>query len=121
MITDERLREIAETVFDDPDTMSTAINELAVVALELRTAAVNIYESQRAQPTHQTGRSQGKPIPPDCRQDTCSRCHEGVVVFRSKRTGNDYLCDAVMGEFNNIRQMLTAPNWLHKCDQGRKR
>lgn len=115
MITAERLREIAETVFDDPDEMSSALNQLAAAVLEMRTKPASAPANK---PYVAGARMAGKPIPLNCRQETCSRCHEGVVIFKSKRTGSDYLCDTVMGEYQNIRQMLTAPNWLHKCDGG---
>jgi hypothetical protein len=118
---DERLREIAETVFEDPEEMGRALNDLAAAVLGLRfQAASDAGGPAKWVPTVngrpiQT-RMGGKPIPEECRTETCERCGAGVVIFRSRKPPyRDYKCDSEMGEHEGRRQMLTAANWLHQC------
>ena len=117
LISVDRLKEIAETAFDDVEDQSRAVNDLAVAVLQVMQMA-----SQPAAAPQQPaagGRKPGRPIPPECRTTTCKRCGDDVVVFMSKNTGNPYLCDMVMGEYGKKRQFLTASNWLHKCGGNR--
>lgn len=119
-ITIERLKEIAETDFDDVDVMANAVRDLAVGLAQVMTAPVQTASAPPAQQSTQPSRRKvGKPIPPECRQTTCRRCGDDVVVFKSKSSGNPYLCDMELGEYQNKRQFLTASNWLHKCGGNR--
>lgn len=120
MITDERLREIAETVFEDPDDMNKAINELAAGMLEMRKVQQVAAPKPVTPPADpNTPRMKGRALAPGQRVTQCNKCYSDVVTFKSRRTGKDYLCDAEMGYVGNVRQMVTAPTWFHNCAGGR--
>jgi hypothetical protein len=110
-VTIERLKEIAETEYEDVDVLIMAVREIAMGLAQVMVAPA--ASAPPAQPP--AGRVMGKPIPPELKRTTCRTCHDDVVVFISKRTQKPYLCDIEMGDYQNKRQQLSGSNWLHKC------
>lgn len=112
-ITIERLKEIAETDYEDVEVLIMAVREMALGLAQVMESGSKPAPLAQQQPSG--GRLAGKPIPPELKRTTCRTCHEDVVVFVSKRTLKPYLCDIEMGDYQNKRQQLTGVNWLHKC------
>lgn len=115
----ERLKEIAETDFDDVELMAKAVRDTAQAIIEMRErpTAANMEAKKRAQMP--AGRVAGKPVESGAKTTICKHCHADVVVFISRRTNKPYLCDMELGEYQNQRTMLTGSNWLHQCREGR--
>ncbi|MDW5266930.1 MULTISPECIES: hypothetical protein [Acidobacteriaceae] len=92
-ITIERLKEIAETEYEDVDPLIMAVREIALGLAQVMESGSKPASAPPAQQQSSGGRVMGKPIPPDLKRTTCRSCHEDVVVFISKRTQKPYLCD----------------------------
>lgn len=122
LVSVDRLKEIAETDFEDVEDQAKAVRDLAVAVLQVMHKAQQqpAPPPQRTAPQQQSsgGRVKGKPIPPELRRTTCKQCHDDVVVFIS-RMGKPYLCDIELSVYENKRQQLSGVNWLHKCGGGR--
>jgi len=114
VITNDRLRGIAETAFDDFEDLCCAVRELALAVYE-RSMHDPEYKPFSTRPGAQRNpkRMSGKPLG-DMISFQCRACHKDVVAFQSK-TGKPYICDVEMGEYKNVRTALSAPNWFHKC------
>jgi hypothetical protein len=116
-ITIERLKEIAETEFEDVEVLISAVREMAMGLVQvMETASRPAAAPERLKPI---GRPPGKPIPSGVACTTCSRCGDGIAMFVSKKTGKPYKCDTTMGEHQNKRQLLSHQTWFHECGGGR--
>lgn len=109
----ERLKEIAETEFEDVDELLKVVRELAIGLVQVMETKA---PSAEMKPAKNFGRMPGKPIPKGIACTTCSRCGEGIAMFISKKNDKAYKCDTELGDYQNKRQLLSAPNWFHKCE-----
>jgi hypothetical protein len=105
-VTNERLEQIVDSAEED-----LTVRELAAAILELRNAAQAPGESRRMA---------GKPLAKGMVVTACSKCYGDITQFVSKKPPyRPYLCDVEMGTYDKTFQPLSAPNWLHRCREGR--